>query len=84
MGSVNLASSDKWARAKVEGAIKEYVIGVWERANIDWVVGEIQFAIEKAFVPVDEVRVMISKAEITATDAGKVRVSELKKRLGWF
>jgi hypothetical protein len=73
--------NDKWARSKVEGAIKEYVLGVWDKANIEWAVGEVHFAVEKMLVPLDEIRIMISRAEASASEVGKGRVTELRKRL---
>ena len=73
--------NDKWARSKVEGAIKEYVLGVWDKANIEWAVGEVNFAVEKMLIPLDEIRIMLSRAEASASEAGKDRVTELRKRL---
>jgi len=77
-----LTSADEWARKKVKGSIEEYVMGVWEKANLAWVVGEVNFAVEKALVPMDEIRAMISNVEASASEDGKKRVSELRKRLG--
>jgi hypothetical protein len=77
-----LSFNDKWARKKVEESIKEYVKGIWEKANLVWVVGEVNFAVEKMLVPLDEIRAMISRAEASASEDGKRRVSELRKRLG--
>ena len=57
-------------------------MGVWEKANLAWVVGEVNFAVEKALVPMDEIRAMISNVEASASEDGKKRVSELRKRLG--
>jgi hypothetical protein len=70
-----------WARRKVEGSIKEYALGLWERANLEWVIGEVHFAIDEAHVPANEILVMMSKLESSSSDEGRKRLSELRSRL---
>jgi len=73
--------SNTWTRRKVEESIKEFAKGVWKRASIDWVIGEIHFAVDKMYVPSTEILGMISKLENSASDEEKRRLSELRSRL---
>jgi hypothetical protein len=69
-----------WARKKVEKSIKEYAKGVRKKANLEWVVGEVNFAIEKMHLSIEEIRNMVLKLEASATDEGKKRLAELRAK----
>lgn len=73
--------SGTWARRKVEESIEEFAKGVWKRANIDWVIGEVHFAVDKMYVPATEILGMISKLESAASEEERKRLSELRSRL---
>jgi hypothetical protein len=69
------------ARKKVEGSIKEYATEVKRKADLSWVVGEVNFAMKELHVPLDEIRAIVSKVESRTTEEGRKRLSDLRARI---
>jgi hypothetical protein len=72
----------EWAIRKLEGAIDEYVKGVWPKATYQWVLGELYFALEKMNITKPEVEAILAKHDKPSLQHSEhLRLNELKEAI---
>jgi hypothetical protein len=59
----------EWVYRKLEGSLKEYARGISQKTTLEWIVGEVKFATEKAGLSSEEVKGILGKVELYASDA---------------
>lgn len=80
----NLMTVDQheWARRKIEGSLKEYARGIQQKATLEWAIGEVNSAIQYMWLSPEEVKGIIMKVELDASDdQRRIRLTRLRERL---
>jgi hypothetical protein len=74
----------QWAYRKVKESLVEYMRGVQPKASLEWAIGEVNSAVEKEWLSLEEVKGIVALVEMYASDVQrKTRLNHLHKNLGW-